>query len=108
MQVEPGRNSAVGPFGGCNALDAFTQRHDYTILDNAIKNKVVLCSPITLFAVLAVIRQAVGNFALEQTSNEILSLLGAFKKQWGASGLEMPRRSTKRLQPPGSDNLKGR
>ncbi|MEM3112519.1 MAG: DNA recombination protein RmuC, partial [Candidatus Anstonellales archaeon] len=39
-------------------------------------------SPLTLFAVLAVIRQAVDNFALEQTSNEILSLLGAFRKQW--------------------------
>jgi DNA recombination protein RmuC len=62
---------------------AFIQRHDSTILDNAIKHKVVLCSPITLFAVLAVIRQAVDNFALEQTSNEILSLLGSFKKQWG-------------------------
>lgn len=61
---------------------AFIQRYDNTILDNALKNKVVLCSPITLFAVLAVIRQAVDNFALEQTSNEILSLLGAFKKQW--------------------------
>ena len=31
---------------------------------------------------LAVIRQAVDNFALEQTSNEILALLGGFKKQW--------------------------
>jgi len=40
------------------------------------------CSPITLFAVLAVIRQAVDNFALEQTSNEILRLLGSFDKQW--------------------------
>ena len=32
---------------------------------------------------LAVIRQAVDNFSLGQTSNEILSLLGSFKKQWG-------------------------
>jgi DNA recombination protein RmuC len=64
------------------AVYAFIHRHDSSILDNALKNKVVLCSPITLFAILAVIRQAVDNFALEQTSNEILSLLGAFKKQW--------------------------
>jgi DNA recombination protein RmuC len=56
--------------------------HDRSILDDGIKNRVVFCSPITLFAVLAVIRKAVDNFALEQTSNEILSLLGAFKKQW--------------------------
>jgi DNA recombination protein RmuC len=63
---------------------AFIHEQDSTILDNGIKNRVVLCSPFTLAAVLAVIRQAVDNFALEQTSNEILSLLGSFKKQWEA------------------------
>jgi DNA recombination protein RmuC len=61
---------------------AFIHEQDSTILDEGIKNRVVFCSPITLFAVLAVIRQAVDNFALERTSNEILSLLGAFRKQW--------------------------
>ncbi len=62
---------------------AFIHEQDSSIFDDGIRNKVVFCSPITLFAVLAVIRQAVDNFTLEQTSNEILSLLGAFKKQWG-------------------------
>ncbi len=62
---------------------AFIHEQDSTIFDEGIKNKVVFCSPITLFAVLAVIRQAVDNFALEKTSNEILSLLSMFKKQWG-------------------------
>ncbi|MGH7206351.1 MAG: DNA recombination protein RmuC, partial [Nitrospiraceae bacterium] len=55
---------------------------DGSILDDGIKNGVVFCSPLTLFAILAVIRKAVDNFALEHTSNEILSLLGAFQKQW--------------------------
>ena len=32
---------------------------------------------------LAVIRQAVGNFNLEKTASEILMLLGEFSKQWG-------------------------
>jgi DNA recombination protein RmuC len=63
---------------------AFIHEQDSSVLDNGIKNKVVLCSPITLFAILAVIRQALDNFSLEQTSNEILSLLGAFNKQWDA------------------------
>src|SRR5262249_29758317 len=40
------------------------------------------CSPLTLFAVLAVIRQAVDNFRLSQTSQEILGLLQGFQKQW--------------------------
>jgi DNA recombination protein RmuC len=62
---------------------SFIHEQDSSILDEGIKNKVVICSPITLFAVLAVIRQAVENFSLEKTSNEILSLLGLFKNQWG-------------------------
>ena len=61
---------------------AFIHEQDTAILDEGIRNRVVFCSPVTLYAVLAVIRQAVDNFALEQTSNEILSLLGVFNKQW--------------------------
>jgi len=62
---------------------AFIHEQDSAILDDGIRQGVVFCSPLTLFAVLAVIRKAVDNFSLEQTSNEILSLLGEFKKQWG-------------------------
>jgi DNA recombination protein RmuC len=61
---------------------AFIHEQDHSIFDDGIKNHVIFCSPITLFAVLAVIRQAVDNFALEKTSNEILSLFGTFKRQW--------------------------
>jgi len=61
---------------------SFIHEKDSSILDEGLKNKVVFCSPITLFAVLAVVRQAVDNFSLEQTSNEILKLLGDFRKQW--------------------------
>ncbi len=61
---------------------SFIHEQDSSILDEGIRNRVIFCSPLTLFAVLAVIRQAVDNFALEKTSNEILSLLGVFKKQW--------------------------
>ena len=61
---------------------AFIQEQDRTILDDALRNKVVFCSPLTLFAVLAVIRQAVDNFRLSQTTHEILELLQGFEKQW--------------------------
>jgi DNA recombination protein RmuC len=64
------------------AVFAFVQEHDRTIVDEAMRNKVMLCSPLTLYAVLAVVRQAVDNFRLERTSNEILSLLGEFTRQW--------------------------
>ena len=51
-------------------------------MDEALKNKVILCSPITLFAVLAVIRQAVVNFRMERATSEMVLLFGQFNKQW--------------------------
>jgi len=62
---------------------AFINENDRDILDDAIKNKVALCSPLTLFAILAVIRQAIDNFTIERTANQILKLMGGFYKQWG-------------------------
>lgn len=61
---------------------AFINENDSSVLDEALKHKVILCSPITLYAVLAVIRQAVDNFNLEKTAAQIMLLLGAFNKQW--------------------------
>jgi len=61
---------------------AFINEHDSTILDEALRNKVILSSPITLYAILAVIRQAVDNFNLEKTASQIMSLLATFNKQW--------------------------
>ena len=59
---------------------AFINEHDRSLLDDALRNRVILCSPITLYAILAVIRQAVENFNLEKTTEQILSLLGSFSK----------------------------
>jgi DNA recombination protein RmuC len=61
----------------------FIHENDPQLLDEALHNKVVLCSPLTLFAILAVIRQASENFKLAQQTNEILRALGGFNKQWG-------------------------
>ncbi|CAN5276516.1 hypothetical protein BH18ACT4_BH18ACT4_10250 [soil metagenome] len=48
----------------------------------ALGQKVVLCSPFTLFAVLGVVRQSVDSFLLERTSDEILGALTGFGAQW--------------------------
>lgn len=61
---------------------ALVHDRDSTLLEEGLRNKVIFCSPLTLFAVLAVIRQAVDHFAMENTSREILSLLAAFRAQW--------------------------
>jgi DNA recombination protein RmuC len=63
---------------------SFINETDITIMDEALKQKVILCSPFTLYAVLAVIRQAIENFNLERTASEILKLLSEFSKQWNA------------------------
>jgi DNA recombination protein RmuC len=61
---------------------SFIHENDSELLDRAMADKVVMCSPTTLFAVLAVVRQAVDNFQLERTSGEILTCLTRFRKQW--------------------------
>ncbi len=61
----------------------FVHEHDPQLLDDALARKVVLCSPSTLFAVLAVIREAMDRVALERTSDRILALLEGFRDQWG-------------------------
>ncbi len=72
-------------------LSCFVQEHDPGVLDEAIRHNIVLCSPLTLFAVLAVIRQAADNFVLEQRSAEILGLLGGFSRQWGSFVAQMDK-----------------
>ncbi len=63
-------------------LTGFIHEHDPGLLDDAMAQRVVLCSPLTLFAFLGVIRQAFDNFMIEQTSDEILQLIGRFGQQW--------------------------
>ncbi len=63
-------------------ISAFIHEHDPGLVDLALRRKVVVCSPLTLFAFLGVIRQAFDNFMIEQTSDEILQLLGTFGTQW--------------------------
>ena len=60
----------------------FIHEHDPSVLDEALGMRVVLCSPITLFAVLAVLRQSVENFRLSEQTDRILSALGGFATQW--------------------------
>lgn len=64
----------------------FIHQHDPQLLDDALRQKVVLCSPLTLYAVLAVMRQVAENLRLQRASYEILELFAEFEKQWGKYG----------------------
>ena len=61
---------------------SFIHEHDPAMVDTALAQRVVLCSPFTLFAVLAVIRQTIEQHQLERTGDEILQCLSGFRAQW--------------------------
>jgi DNA recombination protein RmuC len=61
---------------------AFINQNDPSIIEDALKKKVILCSPFTLFAILAVIRQAMDNFSTAKAANDMLRLIGGFNKEW--------------------------
>ena len=64
-------------------LSSFIHETDPSLIDEAMRQNVVICSPLTLFAFLGIIRQAFDNFVMEQTSQEMMQLLGKFAQQWG-------------------------
>ena len=48
------------------------------LVDEALSQKVVLCSPFTLYAVLGVVRQAFDHFHFTQATQEVLKLISQF------------------------------
>ena len=64
------------------SIYAFLHEHDSTLIEYGLENRVICCSPLTLFAVLLVIRPAVDNFALRKAEEEIIGLIGQFNKEW--------------------------
>lgn len=57
---------------------AFIQEAFPGLVDEALSQKVVLCSPFTLYAVLGVVRQAFDHFHFAQATQEVLKLIGQF------------------------------
>ncbi len=60
----------------------FIHEQDDSIIDTALKQRVILCSPLTLYIVLAVIRQAAQNFNVEQKSREVVAAVNEIRKEW--------------------------
>jgi len=50
------------------------------LMDEALKQKVVLCSPFTLYAMLSVVRQAFENFRFESNLKKIIQKIDQFSK----------------------------
>jgi DNA recombination protein RmuC len=65
------------------SIAGVVHQHDTALLDDALAQNVVMCSPLNLYSLLAVIRQAVDAFAVERQADQILEAMGAFSNQWG-------------------------
>ena len=89
---EVAKRSYIDPEGGTvdyvllfipnESIYAFLNQEDSELIDFSLENKILLCSPITLYAVLSLIRQAVSSFAMEQKAGEMQAQVGVFAKQW--------------------------
>jgi DNA recombination protein RmuC len=61
---------------------AFIHEAEPGIMDEALKEKILLCSPFTLYAVLSVVRQAHEHFRFEKDIKKILSHIDLFTKHF--------------------------
>jgi len=73
----------------------FINENDPGLLDYALQSRVVLCSPVTLYAVLALINQAVKNFKMEKGLAEIIAQIKQFALQWQKFADSMDRMGRK-------------
>ena len=69
----------------------FMHDNDPELIDFSLQQKVVLCSPITLYAMLAVMRQAVDHFAIENKAKEMMAILANFQDQWDKYKVSMEK-----------------
>ena len=64
------------------SIYGFINQEDTQLIDFSLKKKVLLCSPLTLYAMLSLIYQATRNFAMEEKATEVMNLLNSFRLQW--------------------------
>ena len=64
------------------SISGFVHEASPSLIDEALDRKVVLCSPLTLYAFLVVIRQAADSFHTEQTAATIMQRVNQFAKQF--------------------------
>ncbi len=61
---------------------AFINEFDRELIDEALRGKTILCSPLSLYAILAIIRQSIDNFSTQARSREIFDAFQSARLQW--------------------------
>ena len=82
------------------SISGFVHEASPSLIDDALDRKVVLCSPLTLYAFLVVIRQAADSFHTEQTAATIMQRVNQFAKQFDeyTSAVDQVSKSFGKLQ----------
>lgn len=76
-----------------DGIYAFIHEHcrEEEVFDKALKSHVVICSPMMLFAMLSLVRQAMDTVKLERSSQEILDRLARFSEEWQRYGKQFDK-----------------
>ena len=61
------------------------------LMDDALRQRVVLTGPLTLYAMLAVVRQAAEHAGVMKTADQAITLLGEFARQWARYNEEVDK-----------------
>ncbi len=64
------------------SIYGFINQEAPDFIGEALNKKIMLCSPITLYAVLSLLNQATSNFIVEQRASEIMNEVVKFQQQW--------------------------
>ena len=64
------------------SIYGFINQEAPDFIGEALSKKIMLCSPITLYAVLSLLNQATSNFIVEQRATEIMNEVVKFQQQW--------------------------
>ena len=82
------------------SISGFVHEADPTLIDYALSQKIVLCSPLTLYAFLVVIRQATDSFHTELTAASIMQQINKFNLEWDkySATVEKVKKSFETLQ----------
>ena len=59
----------------------FVNKEASELAELALSKKIVICSPLSIFPVLSIIRQSIDNFAVTRASSEIMDVISEFRKQ---------------------------
>ena len=82
------------------SITGFIHEADPNLIDWALAQKVVLCSPLNLYAFLVVIRQATESFHTEQAASHMMQLMNKFNVQWEkyVKSLDQVKKSFDKMQ----------